>query len=123
VAATSRWVPDTEGITAFERRDATLYAELTRIAQRGVTFARSIAPVGSATEDDEHPGAYRDSIRTRRADDGLGLLLLSDDEKAHWIEYGARHTRRQQVLGRAAERIAMSLAHPASAEPDPGARE
>jgi hypothetical protein len=105
VDAAVTWIPDPAVIAAYERHDPELYAELTRLAQRGVEFARSIAPVGSAAQGDEHPGDYRDSIRTERADEGPGVVLLAADAKAHWIEYGAAHTRRQQVLTRATERL------------------
>ena len=100
-----QWVPDAAGIAAYERRDPALYAELMRLAQRGVNYARAAAPVGSPVEGDEHAGAYRDSIAAKRDPDGIGVVFYSDDPKAHWIEYGAAHMTRQQILTRATEQM------------------
>lgn len=91
------WVENTPGTRAFLEADPQLYATLTAAAQRGVAYARSIAPVDT--------GAYRDSIRVEPAENDIGLVFFSDDRKAHWIEFGAAHTRRYRVLGQAIDRI------------------
>lgn len=93
----TQWVENRSGIDAYLEFDPELYAVLEAAAQPAVAFARSIAPVLT--------GAYRNSIRVERDEDGVGLRLFSDDPKAFWIEYGAAHTRRQRVLGQAVDRI------------------
>lgn len=100
-----RWVEDRASIETYLATDPELYAVLTAAGKRAVDYARAIAPVGTAAEGDEHPGAYRDSIRVERDEEGPGMRLFSDDNKAFWIEYGAAHMPRRRVLGRAVDRI------------------
>ena len=95
------WVPDRAGIARFEERDPELNASLAALARQAVAYAKRIAPVGTPAEEDEHPGAYRDSIQYEKREEGPGYRIFSDDEKAHWIEYGAQHMRRHSVLTRA----------------------
>jgi hypothetical protein len=92
-----RWVENTAGINEYLRKDAQLYGALFASAYPAVDYAKGIAPVLT--------GAYRDSIRVEWDEEGIGLRFFSDDNKAHWIEYGAAHTQRQRVLGRAIETI------------------
>ena len=92
-----RWVENAAGINEYLRKDPELYAALFASARPAVDYAQGIAPVLT--------GEYRDSIRVERDEEGIGLRFFSDDNKAHWIEYGAAHTKRQRVLGRAIETI------------------
>lgn len=100
------WVENTPGIRAFEESDPGLNAHLKELAEKARNYARSIAPVGSPADGDEHPGQYRDSIDVEKIDDGPGWRLFASDNKAHWIEYGNAHGMpRYQVLTRAVEQI------------------
>lgn len=63
--------------------------ELNDLANEVRDYWRSIAPVGRADEGDDNPGQYRDSIRVERHGDGFHVL--TDDFKAYWIEFGAKH--------------------------------
>ena len=92
-----RWRENDSGVDRFLESEPELYAALYAAAAPALAAAKALAPVRT--------GAYRRSIRVERREDGPGLVFFSDDPKAHWIEYGAQHTRRQRVLGRAAELI------------------
>lgn len=79
-----------------------LRARLDLIGQKGLGYARSIAPVGTRTTKYTHPGQYRDSLyykitegRTR-----MNLTIGSRDFTAWWIEYGSKHNTRHSVLRR-----------------------
>jgi hypothetical protein len=63
--------------------------ELNDLANEVRDYWRSIAPVGRAEDGDENPGQYRDSIHVERHGDGFHVL--SEDFKAYWIEFGAKH--------------------------------
>lgn len=98
-----QWIENSPGIAEYLASDPELYASLLERAERAAAYARSIAPIGRAVDGDKHPGAYRDSIKVERNPEGIGVRLLSDDNKAHWIEYGAAHMRKYRVLGQAIE--------------------
>lgn len=89
----------------YLENDPELNARLEALARAGLAYARSIAPVGSPADGDERPGQYRDSIKVVKSREGPGWFLFSDDNKAHWIEYGASHMPRFGVLTRASEQI------------------
>lgn len=67
--------------------------------------ARSIAPVGTAAEDDRHPGAYRASIH---AD---GSAVIADVGHASFVEFGvpSRGIKAQYVFRRAASSLGYKL--------------
>ena len=92
-----RWIENSMGIAEYLKRDPQLYGALFASAYPAVEYAKGIAPVAT--------GAYRDSIRVEWDEEGIGLRFFSDDNKAHWIEYGAAHTKRQRILGRAVDTI------------------
>jgi len=64
------------------------------VAQVGVEYAKSIAPVDT--------GAYRDSIHAERheEDDRVTWQIVASDRKAEWIEYGTENTPKDRILGR-----------------------
>jgi len=102
VAAISdaRWVENNAGLKEYLNRDPDLYRALFASVKPAVEYSRSIAPVLT--------GEYRDSIRAEKAEHPPGLLFFSDDNKAHWIEYGAKNTKRQRVLGQGVDRITVN---------------
>jgi hypothetical protein len=65
--------------------------QLNNTANKMAEYWRSLAPVGTADEGDENPGAYRDSIHVERAETFDGFVVQADDFKSHWIEFGSRH--------------------------------
>ena len=97
IVAGAHWVENNAGIRAYLEADPGLYAALFASAEPALAYARSIAPVLT--------GAYRASIQVERNPADVGLRFFSDDRKAHWIEYGAKHMPRYRVLGRAIDRI------------------
>jgi|SRR5215472_2498393 len=81
--------------TVEEVRDEIIEYE-DNIVEEAVTYAKSIAPVWAGQESQgRHPGTFRDSIRGERTDDKDGMpaaMLISEDEKAAFIEYGTAKT-------------------------------
>jgi hypothetical protein len=92
-----KWVEDSSGVHEYLEDDKDLYGILTGCAEDAQRYARGIAPVLT--------GAYRDSISYARDPDDVGVVFYSEDNKAHWIEYGAEHTPRLRVMGRAMDQI------------------
>jgi hypothetical protein len=108
-----RFELDAAGLRDYLRTDPDLRATLERAVQDGAQYAQSIAPVGQPGEggaySSEHrePGAYQKSLRgvVHVGPSRMSGRIESDDFKAHWIEYGAAHTPKSRVLGRALEQI------------------
>lgn len=98
------WVENPAGIQEYLENDDGLYRALWISAQPAVDYAQSIAPVLT--------GAYQRSIRVEKDQYGIGLRFFTDDPKGHWIEYGAAHTKRQRVLGRAIDSISAGAGGP-----------
>lgn len=92
---------DYEQMGIWLRTSPALRAHLERLGEGGVGFARSIAPVGEAPRD-RHPGAYRDSINyeIHQGKSRMSLRIGARDNKAHWIEWGAKHMPKFAVLRR-----------------------
>lgn len=89
-------------IGEFLRTDPGLREYLADLGERGVTYARSIAPIGTRTTKNTKPGQYRDSLgyevvegRTR-----MSLRIYAADFTAWWVEYGSKHNTRRAVLRR-----------------------
>lgn len=80
--------------------------ECQRIAEEGVVYAQSIAPVGTEPHD-KNPGAYRDGIKAieHTTDTRAEWRIQATDFKSAWIEYGAEHTRKQRVMGKTAQHL------------------
>ncbi len=76
---------------------------LEETAARVADEARRIAPVG--TEDDPHPGLFRDSIRSGVAEvDGHKVgRVASDADHAPYVIYGTSDTSAHDTFRRAAE--------------------
>jgi hypothetical protein len=100
----TRWIENRPGVTAFLESGPVDHV-MAGVAEKAASHARGIAPVGSPADDDRHPGAYRASIRTESTPTGPGYRVFASDQKAHWIEYGAAHMPRFQVLTRAVEAV------------------
>lgn len=80
------------------RTSPELRAVLENLGSKGVQYAKGIAPVGGAR--DPHPGAYRDSINyeIHQGKTRMSLRIGARDQKAHWIEFGAKHMPEYGVL-------------------------
>jgi hypothetical protein len=81
------------------RTSPELRAHLENLGKSGTGYAKSIAPVGSAPKD-KHPGAYRDSLNyeIHQGKSRMSLRIGARDQKAHWIEFGAKHMPKFSVL-------------------------
>ncbi len=100
----TQWTENRAGVAAFLGSGSVDHA-MGELAEQAAGHARGIAPVGSPADDDHHPGAYRASIQVESTPGGPGYRVFASDNKAHWIEYGAAHMPRFQVLTRAVEAV------------------
>jgi len=107
--AAVEWVENRLGIEEYLEFDPELNETLHLEVENAADYARSIAPVGSPADDDKHPGLYRDSITAEKMENSPGWEVVSHDNKAWWIEYGAAHMPRYGVLTRALEQIRGNL--------------
>lgn len=91
------------------RTSPELRAVLESLGCKGVQYAQSIAPVGGAR--DPHPGAYRDSINyeIHQGKSRMSLRVGARDQKAHWIEFGAKHMPKYGVLRRTLDFLRAQL--------------
>jgi hypothetical protein len=85
--------------------------EVLDVARKGAAYARSIAPVGGATEPDPFAGTFRDSIHaeeitTGRAGKLPAARIVSEDPAAVAIEYGTSKTPEHHTF--ADTEVAMS---------------
>jgi hypothetical protein len=82
------------------RTSPELRAYLENLGKKGVQYAQSIAPVGGGR--DPHPGAYRDSINAQiyQGKSRMSLRIGAKDQKANWIEFGAKKMPKYAVLRR-----------------------
>jgi hypothetical protein len=108
----TEFVPDPIGLEVHLQTDPELAAELLALAERGATYARSIAPVG----DREHvlasgyvdkPGDYRDGITASVVQGRRRMVgrVSATDYKAHRIEYGTAKMPKNPVIRRTAEHL------------------
>lgn len=88
-------------IQAVLREDPFIRASLEAMAHKGIAFAQSISPVGSAPHD-KHPGIYQASFgwEMHMTKTRMVLRIGNKDQKAWWIEYGAAHMPKFAVLRR-----------------------
>jgi hypothetical protein len=94
---------DHGGIREYLRGDPNLRGAIEREVLVGQEYARSIAPV--------HTGRYRDSIQGTVVVGRSRMIgrVGAQDQKAWWIEFGAKNNPKERVLGRALDRIAADL--------------
>jgi hypothetical protein len=113
--ATATFAIDQIAMEVFLQASPELHAVLLAEAERGKEFARSIAPVGTASHIlksgyVDNPGDYRDSIEAtvvqghRRQ---IGRVSTSD-YKRFWIEYGAKHMPKYAVLRKTLDHLKSS---------------
>ena len=91
---------DYELVGIWLRTSPELRAVLEDLGQKGVAYAKSIAPVGGGR--DPHPGAYRDSIsyEIHQGKTRMVLRIGASDRKCFWVEFGAKHMPKYAVLRR-----------------------
>lgn len=86
----TRFDYDYAGVGEFMRTDPALAAAVRARAELALEFARSIAPVGTPAENDEHPGHYRESLKIEGPvmfRDRAGYQLGSDAPYATAVEH------------------------------------
>ena len=106
------FTPDYVAIGVWLRTSPEIRLHLEDLGRKGVAYARSIAPVGTRTTKDTHPGQYRDSIRfvVVVGKSRMSLRIVSDDYTAWWQEYGSKKIPRRAVLRRTLDFLASGHA-------------
>jgi len=103
---------DQVAMEVYLQTDLELRARLLEEAERGVVFAKSIAPVGKKEHKlksgyVEKPGDYRDSIHATVTQGHRRQVahVETTDYKRFWIEYGAKHMPKYAVLRRTKDHL------------------
>lgn len=90
----SEFIPD-PNLDSNIRQMAEMTGARRAVADRMLNEARDLAPVRS--------GDYRNSLQV--VTDGGQVAVVSDDWKAHWIEFGSINNEAFAPIRRAAERV------------------
>lgn len=109
------FLPDQVALEVYLQTDPTLRAALLAEAERGVLFAKSIAPVGKKEHKlksgyVEQPGDYRDSIHATVTQGHRRQVahVEATDYKRFWVEYGAKHMPKYAVLRKTKDHLESS---------------
>jgi pectin methylesterase-like acyl-CoA thioesterase len=95
----ARFIPNFPVIYKLIPKMPIVQAAINIVGQDMEEIARATAPVAT--------GKYRDSIHV--IEDGDGIILVADDEKAHYIEFGTEDTPAFATLRKAAESAGQEL--------------
>ncbi len=97
--------PNLIGLRAFLMADPKLREHLHHLGDKVLAEAQRLAPVGG--QSDKHPGAYRDSLTVTEhlSNSRMSVRVGSNDQKAYWIEYGAKKMPKMAVLRRALDSV------------------
>ena len=104
--ADSKYTPNRLGMDEFLNSQELLDAMIT-VAEEIKGIAMSMAPIGSITDGDEHPGLYLASfhIRSHRMGgvkhDRAEAIVYNDSPDAVWVEYGHHGREPYHVMRRA----------------------
>lgn len=100
---------DYEAAGIWLRTSPELREVLQGLGRKGVQYAQGISPVGSGR--DPHPGAYRDSLnyQIHQGKSRMSLRIGARDQKAWWIEFGAKHMPKYAVLRRTLDYLRGAL--------------
>jgi hypothetical protein len=109
---TSSYNPDHTGVGAFLESD-----DLLRVVESVAELIRaraiSMAPVGTMAEQDDHPGLYISSFRTKSqrfsgaTGDRVEAVVYNDAIDAVWVEFGHHGREPFHVLLRAAVEVRL----------------
>lgn len=92
------------GLHRYLWESAVLAAALLEHAQKGVAFAKAIAPEGPPS--DKHRGEFKDSIRARVGKGPRGGVAAIIEASPPWVEFGRKHRepyRGAHVLAKTAQ--------------------
>lgn len=77
------------------------------IVTNGAQIAKDLAPVGSAADNDDNPGQYRDSIagRVDRGGSRVAGRIETDDPEWFYKEYGTEDTPAHATFRKTLDRL------------------
>jgi hypothetical protein len=86
-------------------RSGDMEAEMRRRAEKAMSFAVAIAPVGDP-KNDQHAGRYAASFRVSSSRHGgmkgdrAAAELVNDSPEAYMVEYGNRNVKKHRILAK-----------------------